>query len=169
MLIRTEHPKDYEHVYTLIKEAFASAECSDGKEQDLVEDLRKGYAFIPELSIVAEIDKEIAGHILFTKLKIGGKEILALAPLAVLPKYQRTGIGTALIAEGHKRAQNLRYDYVVVLGSEKYYPRCGYVPAEKYHIQPPFDVPSQNFMAYKLRQDAPPVAGIVEYAREFNI
>lgn len=169
MSIRTERPEDYESVYSVIKAAFAAAEHSDGTEQDLVNALRMGAAFIPELSLVAEYDGKVVGHILFTKIQIGGSTELALAPLAVLPPYQRRGIGSALIAEGHKTANALGYHYSVVLGSETYYPRFGYLPAESFGIYPPFEVPSKNFMAYKLCEDAPPLSGVVEYAREFNL
>ena len=169
MLIRTEQPTDYENIYNVVKTAFASAEHSDGNEQDLVNALRTSAAFIPQLSLVAEADGEIIGHIMFTKLQLGSETILALAPLSVLPQKQKQGVGSALIAEGHKRAKNLGYNYVVVLGSEKYYPKFGYLPAENFNIQPPFDVPTENFMAIKLCDTAPKVAGIVKYAEEFGI
>ena len=94
MNIRTERPDDYEAVYSLVEQAFASAEHSDGTEQDLVAALRKGEAFVPELSLVAEIDGKIVGHILFTEAKVGGDTVLVLAPLSVLPAYQRRGVGT---------------------------------------------------------------------------
>ncbi|WP_434309970.1 GNAT family N-acetyltransferase [Hominifimenecus sp. rT4P-3] len=169
MTVRTEQQADYESVYWVIKCAFETAEQSDGNEQDLVNALRQSNAFIPELSLVSEINGKIVGHILFTKLQIGRHTALALAPLSVLPPYQRQGIGTSLILEGHKIAQALGYSYSVVLGSEKYYPRIGYLPAEKFGIQPCFEVPSKNFMAYKLCENAPIISGIVKYAEEFGI
>ena len=106
---------------------------------------------------------------MFTKLKIGNQVQLALAPLSVMPEYQKLGVGTALIQEGHKRAKALGYGYSVVLGSEKYYPRIGYLPAKNYGISAPFDVPSENFMACKLSENAPAVSGVVQYAKEFGI
>lgn len=102
MYIRKETPNDYPAVYLVIKSAFESAEHADGNEQDLVVSLRKGKAYIPELSIVAEIEGKIVGHIMFTKAIIEDKTVLALAPLSVLPEYQRKGIGKALILEGHR-------------------------------------------------------------------
>lgn len=93
MLIRKEEPRDYETIYYVVKDAFHSAEHADGNEQDLVNALRKGEAFIPELSLVAEIDGKIVGHIMFTKATVGENTVLALAPLSVLPEYQRKGIG----------------------------------------------------------------------------
>ena len=131
MLIRPEGLADLAAIHDLVQAAFASAEHSDGTEQDLVDALRRGHAFIPELSLVAEEDETLLGHILFTKMKVGDREALALAPLAVRPGRQRQGIGSALIREGHRRAAALGYGCSVVLGSETYYPRFGYVPAEQ--------------------------------------
>ena len=169
MIIRQEHNKDFHSIYALIKTAFESAEQADGNEQDLVEALRKGDSYIPELSLVAEVSGKIVGHIMFTKVKVGNSVQLALAPLSVLPEYQKQGIGTALIREGHKKAQALGYAYSVVLGSEKYYPKTGYLPAKDYGIFPPFNVPNENFMACKLIENAPAVSGVVQYAKEFGI
>ena len=109
MEIRRERPADYEMIYQVIKEAFASADRSDGNEQDLVVALRKGESYIPELSLVATIDKQIVGHIMFTKALVNNTPVLALAPLSVLPAFQHKGVGTALIKEGHRFAKALRY------------------------------------------------------------
>ncbi len=169
MLIRQETSKDYNDVYNLIKEAFATAEHSDGNEQDLVEALRNGDAFVPELSLVADIDGKIAGHILFTEGKVGEDTTLVLAPLSVSPKYQKQGIGTSLIKEGHKIAKKMGYQYSLVLGSESYYPRFGYLPAEQFGIEIPDGMPAENFMAIQLQEDAKPIRGAVTYAKEFGI
>ena len=169
MIIRQEHNKDFQSVYALVKAAFESVEHADGNEQDLVNALRKSGSYIPELSLVAEDDGKIVGHIMFTKLKIANQVQLALAPLSVMPEYQKQGIGTALIQEGHKRAKALGYGYSVVLGSEKYYPRTGYLPAKNYGISAPFEVPDENFMVCKLSENAPAVSGVVQYAKEFGI
>lgn len=167
--IRQESENDYDEVYNVIKKAFETAEHSDGNEQDLVVSLRKSDNFIPELSLVAIDDNKIVGYILFTKIKIGKYEELALAPLGILPEYQKQGIGGKLIMQGHKIAKELGYHYSVVLGSEKYYPKFGYIPAINYGIKPPFDVSSENFMAVKLNDSVKDINGIVEYAKEFGI
>lgn len=169
MIIRQEEERDYHKVYSVVKSAFANAEHRDGNEQDLVAALRTSRAFLPKLSLVAEIDGKIAGHILFTKAKIGTHTELILAPLSVLPKNQRQGVGSALIREGHRIAEESGYQYCIVLGSEKYYPKFGYVPADKLFIQPPFEVPRENFMAVRLVKNAKTIRGIVEYASEFGI
>ncbi len=169
LIIRQENKNDYEEVYNVIKTAFETAEHSDGNEQDLVVALRKSDNFIPELSLVAVIDNKIVGYILFTKIKIGKQEELALAPLGVLPEYQKQGIGRTLIQEGNKKAKELGYHYSVVLGSDKYYPKFGYVSAKEYGIVAPFDVPDENFMAIKLNDTDIEIKGIVQYAKEFGI
>lgn len=169
MKIRQEKPEDYEEVYELVREAFASAEHADGNEQDLVEALRKGDAFIPELSLVAEEGGQLAGHILFTRARVGEVEVLALAPLSVRPAFQRQGVGTALIEEGHRIARKMGYAYSIVLGSENYYPRLGYREAAGFGVEVPEGIPSANFMAIQLLEGAPALGGPVIYAEEFGL
>ena len=180
MILRSEQPSDYDAVYHVIKDAFETAEERDGNEQDLVVALRKSDAFIPSLSIVAEIDGVVVGHILFTKITLISNDsavvdeaidgaALALAPLSVLPAYQQQGIGGALIEEGHRRAREMGYDYSVVLGSATYYPRFGYIPADELGILPCFEVPRENFMAHQLRDETSRVSGVVRYAKEFGV
>ena len=171
--IRKEEPKDFETVFYLIEKAFESEQMSDHKEQFLVEKLRGSDAFISELSMVAEIENKIVGHILLTKLKIknGQNEFdsLALAPVSVLPEYQGKGIGGMLIKKAHKRAKELGYQSVVLLGHENYYPRFGYKQANKFGIELPFEVPKENCMAIELIENGlKEVKGIVEYPKEFN-
>lgn len=167
--IRQEQNSDYQPVYRLVQKAFASAEHSDGNEHDLVKALRGSDAFIPQLSLVAESAGRLAGYILFTKLHIGQYTELALAPLAVLPEYQRQGVGTALIEQGHRIARELGFYYSVVLGSNRYYGRFGYRPAGQYGIQAPFEVAKENFMALPLQGTAPLRPGTAQYAKEFGI
>ncbi|HIX71428.1 MAG TPA: N-acetyltransferase [Candidatus Anaerobutyricum stercoripullorum] len=169
MLIRQEECGDYETVHDVVTAAFASAEHSDGGEAKLVSALRKSSAFVPELSLVAVCGGKIAGHILFTKVTVGEQTALALAPLSVLPSCQDQGIGQALIREGHRIARSLGYEYSIVLGHPHYYPKTGYRPAGLYGIRPPFQVPEENFMAVKLKPDAAPLDGIVQYDPAFGV
>ncbi len=169
MKIRAEKNSDQSEIYTLIKEAFETAEHSDGNEQDLVIALRKSTSYIPELSLVAEVDNKIVGHIMFTKANVKNEIVLALAPLSVKPEYQKQGIGTNLINEGHNIAKKLGYHYSIVLGSDVYYPKFGYVSAKKFGITVPEGIPSDNFMAIKLSENAPLLKGEMTYAEEFGL
>ncbi len=170
LTIRQETDKDINKVYNVVKEAFIYEKYSDHDEQNLVNRLRKSNAFVPELSIVAEMDEKIVGQILFTRIKIGNNISLALAPLSVLPVYQGKGIGGRLILRGHRVAKELGYTSVIILGHPSYYPRFGYRPASLWNIKAPFDVPDDSFMAIELLPNGlKNVSGIVEYAKEFFI
>ncbi|MNQ02449.1 acetyltransferase [compost metagenome] len=173
MNIRKEENKDHKEVFDLIKNAFENEEYSDHKEQFLVERLRNSDSFVPELSLVAEIDGQIVGYILMTKIKIVNDNLqktisLALAPVAVLKKYQGKGIGGKLIRKAHQKAKELEFSSVILLGHEKYYPRFGYKMTKNYEIKLPFEVPDENCMLIELTEDAlKDVKGIVEYPKEF--
>lgn len=173
MNIRKEEIKDYDDVFKLIENAFKDEEFSDHQEQFLVERLRKSESFIPELSLVAEMDNQIVGYILLTKIKIINVNFeeaisLALAPVAVLKKYQGKGIGGQLIVKAHKIAKDLNFNSVILLGHENYYPKFGYEMSNKYGIKLPFDVPDENCMLIELTENAlKNINGIVEYPKEF--
>lgn len=74
-----------------------------------------------------------------------------------------------MIKEGHRIAAELGFVYSIVLDSEYYYPRFGYVPADTFGIKAPFNVPRRNFMVCKLKEVAPEVCGVMRYAEEFGI
>ena len=172
IIIRQETEKDYKLSETVVEKAFKNAEHTDHKEHLLVAKLRKGGAFIPELSLVAELDGEIVGHIMLTKLLIeneGSKyDSLALAPVSVVPEHQNKGIGSALISESLKIAKEIGFKSVIVLGHNKYYPRFGFKPASTWGIKAPFDVPDEFFMALELGDGAlEDISGTVVYSKEF--
>lgn len=170
--IRKETPEDFGKVFNLIQLAFSDEVFSDHQEQFLVDRLRNSEAFEPELSLVAEIDQEIVGYILLTKIKIKNNQqintFLAMAPVAVHPHHQRKGIGKQLILTAHNRAKKLGYTAVVVLGHDKYYPKFGYQLTENFGITLPFEVPKENCMVIELIPNSlKDVYGEVEYAKEF--
>ncbi len=169
MNIRQEQPIDYDMVYQVVEKAFKSAEHSDGNEQDLVAALRNSRSFIPELSLVAVEENSIVGHILFTKAFVSNVELLALAPLSVLPEYQNRGIGMSLIKQGHSIAHRLGYSYSVVLGNPKYYHKAGYAAASIYGIKAPFPVEDENFMAICFSENTERLNGFIKYDKAFGI
>ena len=169
MYIRQERTSDYDDVYQIVKKAFEKAEHCDGNEQDLVVALRKSKSFIPKLSLVAIEDHQIVGHILFMKARVNHIEVLALAPLSVLPQYQHQGIGLSLIKRGHQMAIQLGYQYSIVLGNPKYYFKSGYIPASCYGIQAPFKVKDEHFMAICFCENAKKLNGILHYDEAFGI
>jgi len=165
--IRREEDNDQIQIYEVNKLAFQQE--NEGK---LIEKIRNTENFIPELSIVAEIDNRIVGHILFSKIKIVGKSVyesLALAPMAVIPEFQKKGIGSELVKIGIKMAKKLGFDSIIVIGHKEYYPKFGFQRASKWNIKCPFEVPDEVFMAIELTEKAfEGKAGTVEYPDEFN-
>ncbi|MGV0936323.1 GNAT family N-acetyltransferase [Empedobacter falsenii] len=172
MNIRKEEKSDYEQVFKLIEKAFENEEYSDHREQFLVERLRNSDGFVPDLSIVFEMNGLIVGYVLLTKIKINYSDFsydsLALAPVAVLPNYQGNGIGGHLIEFAHKKARELGFESIILLGHPTYYPKFGYRKASDFDVQLPFEVPDENCMAIELVEDAlKNVNGMVEYPKEF--
>lgn len=167
--IRQETSGDTSAVFEVVRSAFEHALPSDHDEHHLVERLRKSSAFVPELSLVAESDGRVAGHILFTEIRIADTTQLALAPLSVVPSLQRMGIGGQLIREGHRIARDMGYTFSVVLGHPDYYPRFGYRPASAFGIRAPFEVPDEVYMALNLQGTDGKLDGVAIYPPEFGI
>ena len=172
LTIREEEIKDYNEVEKVVEESFKTAEFSDKDEHNLVRRLRNSNEFIKELSLIAEDENKILGHVLLTKALINGEdtsfEALALAPLAVLPEYQKSGIGKKLMNKAIERARELGYKSIVVLGHEKYYPKFGFEKASKYGVKAPFEVPDEAYMILELLPGGlNGVSGIVEYSKAF--
>lgn len=171
--IRQEAPEDHTAVEAVIELAFRDEEISDHSEHHLVARLRHSEAFVPELSLVAEIDGTIIGHILLTKIKVRKGDAvngsLALAPVTVHPNRQGQGIGRRLIERAHEVARSLGFKSVILLGHAAYYPRFGYRPTVEFGIQLPFEVPPENCLALELVPDGlKGVEGMVEYPKEFS-
>lgn len=175
--IRQETQNDVPVVFEVVKNAFLAEKISDHQEHFLVARLRESDAFVPELSLVAEIigvqEPRIIGHILLTKIRINSEresfQSLALAPVSVIPEYQGKGIGGMLIEHAHKVAARLGFESIVLLGHAGYYPRFGYRPASDFDIELPFDVPAENCMVIELIANSlDGVSGLVEYPQEFQ-
>lgn len=89
--------------------------------------------------------------------------------MAVLPEFQKRGIGTLLVEAGLAECRKAQYDFVVVLGHPEYYPRFGFVPASRYGIKCEYPVPDEVFMLIELRAGALQGRhGIVKYEPEFD-
>ena len=127
--------------------------------------------YIAELSLVAKLDNKVVGHIMFSYIDLVNKEtikVLALAPVAVLPKYQNKGIGSLLIKTGLEIAESIQTPMIIVLGEPKFYNRFGFKPAINYGIQSPFDVPNEYFMVKHLNSESEKLSGIISYPSAFQ-
>lgn len=170
--VREERASDFTAVEALIQAAFKGIEYSDKTEHLLVRRLRQSTAFVPELSLVAEREGVLLGHILLTKVSIVNgerqQESLSLAPVSVSPKWQGQGIGTALIEKAHRKAKEMGFPWIILLGHEDYYPRFGYQKSVDYDIRFPFEAPTENCMVKALLPNAlEEVSGLVTYPKAF--
>lgn len=168
LVIRVEALEDREAVDEVVRQAF-------GREVEvgLVQAIRDSPGWLPALSLVAERDGRIIGHVLFSRIAIESVTSalpgLVLAPVAVAPSAQNQGVGTALVNEGLARARALGERLVVLLGHPNYYPRFGFSSARAQGIESPFPVRDEVFMALDLRPEAgPPIRGTVRYPPAFE-
>lgn len=147
LVIRKEQAGDQEQIYFVNDQAF---EGSD--EAELVDELRKRNKLF--ISLVAEIDKKIVGHIAFTEVFIQSAGHFpsgaGLAPMAVLKEYQNRKIGSALVEAGLRQCEEMGIEYVTVLGYPKYYPRFGFQKASPFGIRCQYNIPDDMFMIIGL-------------------
>ncbi len=165
--IRNEETKDLEQVCEVLCAAFPT-----NAESKLVDELRaNGKAII---SLVAVHGERVLGHILFSPVTItplngaapsSSTKGIGLAPVAVHPDVQSQGIGSRLIREGLRRCKELGYDYCVVLGSPKYYPRFGFEKASQFGLQNEYGVDEEFMLIRFSGRNA--IQGVVKYAPEF--
>ena len=165
MTIREERLTDHEQIHVVNEAAFERPD-----EADLVENLRTEGAVL--LSLVAEVEGRVVGHILFSRMFVetarGSIDAVALAPMAVLPDHQGRRIGCELVRRGLDELRDRGERIVIVLGHEHYYPRFGFSPDKARHLSSPF--PPEAYMALELQSGAlDGVAGRVRYARAFGL
>ena len=147
MLIRTERESDRDAVRAVNVSAFDTP-----SEANLVDTLREQAE--PIVSLVAEVNGEVLGHIMFSLVALSGYpnlKVMGLAPMAVVPEHQSKGIGSALVRAGLEQCRQLGSTAVVVLGHPEYYLRFGFSPSSRFGIDSEYEVPEEVFMAMELQ------------------
>jgi len=141
-------------------------------EAQLVDELRRSVGFIPDLSLVAELNGRIVGHVVLSRVKLrkGGqtREILALGPMSVVPSQSHRGIGSELIDAAVTRARPLCYEAIVVAGHPDYYQRFGFRPAGQWDVRCNLGLPDDALTAMELVDGALAGGGEVEYPNIFK-
>jgi len=163
--IREEQHQDRNAIREVNIQAFGQ-----NQEADLIDKIRRSCNDL--ISLVALIKRTIVGHICFSPVTIESKvktiQGMGLAPMTVLPAFQRKGIGTELVRDGIERVKKKGFPFIIVLGHASYYPRFGFEPASHYGIRCEWDVPDSAFMILLL--DEPEMresAGLARYLPEF--
>jgi len=163
--IRNEAPDDAPAIRQVHEEAF-----SGPAEASLVDRLRQHKKFV--VSLVAEENGEVVGHVLFTPVAIDPTDPkfhgVGMAPLAVLPSYQHRGIGSHLVHAGLDACRKRGYNLAVVLGDPDFYPRFGFRRALLHGLENEYRA-DRAFMAMALVNGAlESLCGIIRYQPEFN-
>lgn len=165
MNIRCENCLDHQAIAELYRLAFKRE-----SEAQLVDLIRHSDRYTPELSLVADLNGTIVGHLLFSYIVLGQEnlQVLGLAPMAVQPEFQRQGIGSALIRAGLAVAEVRRELMIIVLGNPQFYSRFGFESSVNYGIESPFPVPKEVFMVKPLKNYQERYRGKIVYPPAFN-
>ena len=169
MLIRRETPSDHQAVFGVHNAAFATADGTSAHEATLVEDLRAAGDIIAPLSLVAELDGHVVGHVLGSLAHIDNRPSVGLAPLGVLPGEQNKGVGSALMHAVLAAADALNLPEAVLLGDAAYYRRFGFRPAQQLGISPPDPEWGQHFQIRTLANFSAERTGPFHYAPAFGL
>lgn len=150
MMIKINHetPSELDAIWQINNLAFGRPE-----EADLVNHLRQAGALA--ISLVAVLEGRAVGHIAFSPMSIEHHpeptRVIGLAPLAVLPEFQRQGIGLQLTLAGLEACTQAGYDIAIVLGHPEFYPRAGFERASAHGIFCGFEVPDEVYMVKELK------------------
>jgi putative acetyltransferase len=167
--IRVETRADRPAVAAVVAAAFGSP-----TEAGLVEAIRASPEFLPELSLVADVGRQVAGHVMISHATIRDGEvshrIAMLSPLAVAPQFQRRGVGSALVREVTRRADDSGEPLVVLEGNPVFYGRLGFEYSVPYgiHLTLPSWAPAEASQVLRLRNYTPSIRGLVIYPAAFD-
>ncbi len=146
MRIRRERPDDHAAIRALTEAAFGGP-----LEATVVDRLRAEAD--PVLSLVADEGRALVGHVMFSPATLPGHPglgLMALGPMAVAPREQGKGVGSALVRAGLDACRTLGRGAVVLVGHPGYYPRFGFVPGARFGLASEFDTPPETFMVLEL-------------------
>ncbi|HVC78011.1 MAG TPA: N-acetyltransferase [Candidatus Micrarchaeaceae archaeon] len=167
--IRTATPHDRDAVLAVVREAFARGGRDGQEEVDIVVSTWQLEATLKGLELVAVGGDLVIGHVLGARGDLEGREVVAVAPLAVAPSRQGRGVGSALMTELLSRADAAGYALVALLGNPMYYRRFGFEPSGPLNISyPPVGVGDPHFQVRRLSAFDPSYSGKFRYCWEMK-
>jgi putative acetyltransferase len=168
-LIRPERDADYPVIADVVRAAFVD---QPDEVASFVERIRASEEFIPELALVAEDSSGVIAHVMLSWVGIEGGSrgrILNLTPMSVRPDRQRRGVGSRLIRDSLRRAEQAGEPAVMVEGVAGYYPRFGFERASALgFISPHPKIPDAAFMVKRLPGYSPDLVGRIVYPSAFD-
>jgi putative acetyltransferase len=165
--IRDATVGDRDAILRVVRSAF-SRDGRDGQEElDIVVNTWRLQAALDGLELVAVEENSVVGYVLGARGDLGGREVVAVAPLAVSPAHQRRQVGSALMKELIRRAEASAYPLVVLLGNPAYYSRFGFEPSGPLGISyPPVGNDDPHFQVRRLAGYDPSHRGNFRYCWE---
>lgn len=167
--IRPEEPLDLDQIHEVHRASFPGP-----AEADLVDAIRRGPTFIPDLSLVAVTDDgSILGHVLVSRVGLETRadeaiNVLALAPLAVLSPHRGRHIGSELAIAALERSMLRDEPFVVVVGAPSFFGRFGFRAASEHDIDGPYASAGPSFQVWAPPSAFPLHAGTVVYPPAFG-
>lgn len=168
VIIRRESPSDRVSIVAVHDAAFASPGAGPAPEARLVDELRADGDIVAGLSLVAEEQGEVVGHVVCSRGRVERRPMLGLGPLGVLPDRQGHGVGQALMHAVLAAADALGEPAVLLLGDPGYYGRFGFEPAGRCSIVPSVAEWVPHFQIRRLTAWDPDVIGVFRYAPAFD-
>jgi putative acetyltransferase len=169
VIVRREAPADVRAARAVQVAAFGNHDADDEPvEARLLDALRDCDGWLPALSIVAEIDDAVVGHVVTTRAFIGDTPVLGLGPIGVLPERQGHGVGLTLMHATIGAAEALGEPLIALLGSPDYYRRFGFIASTTIGVIPPEASWDNHFQVRTLTTYHADIRGLFRYAKPFD-
>jgi putative acetyltransferase len=169
VVIRPEREADHRVIAEVVRAAFVG---HPDEVASFVDRIRASEQFIPDLALVAEDFSGVIAHVMLSWVGVEGgshPRILNLTPMSVRPDRQRIGVGSRLIRDALRRAEEAGEAAVMVEGIPAYYPRFGFERASTLgFISPHPTIPDDAFMVKRLPGYSPDLAGRIVYPAAFD-
>lgn len=154
-IIRNETPADYREVENLTREAFWNVYRPGCLEHYVLHEFRNRGDFVPELDLVMEVDRELAGHVMYARSAIRTDDgrtvpIMTFGPISIAPRLKRRGYGTILLRRSMELARETGAGALAITGNIGFYGKSGFVVAKTKDVRYEDDPEADYFLIAEL-------------------